>query len=136
MRFLLEEFQQFWRENSEIRQERFEYREAAPHLILMAFLQRVLNGGGRIDREYSSGRGRIDLCLNYAGRRYPVELKIRYNDKVYEQGRNQLLRYMERLDCNQGWLVIFDRRITVPWNNKIFWKTEQVQGKTIHMVGC
>jgi hypothetical protein len=136
MRFLLGEFQQFWRENSEIWQERFEYREAAPHLILMAFLQRVLNGGGRIDREYSSGRGRIDLCLNYAGRRYPVELKIHYNDKVYEQARNQLLRYMERLDCNQGRLVIFDQLITVPWDNKIFWKTEQVQGKTIHMVGC
>ncbi|HKL20654.1 MAG TPA: hypothetical protein VJ904_02545, partial [Tichowtungia sp.] len=78
MRRLLVEFQHFWRENSEIWQERFEYREAAPHLILMAFLQRVLNGGGRIDREYSSGRGRIDLCLHHGGRRYPVELKIRY----------------------------------------------------------
>lgn len=102
-------------------------------MILMAFFAAGLKW---FDQEYSSGRGRIDLCLNYAGRRYPVDLKIRYNDKVYEQGRNELLRYMERLGCNQGCLVIFDRRITVPWDNKIFWKTEQVQGKTIHMVGC
>ena len=49
---LLQDFQTFWRENSDIWQERFEYKEAAPHLILQAFLQRVVNGGGRIIREW------------------------------------------------------------------------------------
>jgi hypothetical protein len=52
---LLREFQIFWRENSEIWEEKMSYTEAFPHLLLMAFLQRVLNGGGRIDREYAAG---------------------------------------------------------------------------------
>jgi hypothetical protein len=42
---LLKEFQQFWRENSETWEEKSDYTEAFPHLLLMAFLQRVLNGG-------------------------------------------------------------------------------------------
>ncbi|MCP4696456.1 MAG: ATP-binding protein, partial [Gammaproteobacteria bacterium] len=40
MKRLLGDFQQFWRENSEIWQERYQYKEAAPHLVLQAFLQR------------------------------------------------------------------------------------------------
>ena len=30
------------------------YHEAAAHLVLMAYLQRVINGGGRIEREYAA----------------------------------------------------------------------------------
>ena len=59
---LLQEFQNFWREHSEIWETRVEYTEAFPHLLLMAFLQRVVNGGGRIEREYTARRGRIDLA--------------------------------------------------------------------------
>ncbi|HPY60836.1 MAG: hypothetical protein BWY45_03118 [Euryarchaeota archaeon ADurb.Bin294] len=52
MKRLLQEFQQFFREHSEIWLERFSYREAGPQLLLQAFLQRIVNGGGRITREY------------------------------------------------------------------------------------
>ena len=31
---------------------RFEYQEAGPQLLLQAFLQRIVNSGGRIEREY------------------------------------------------------------------------------------
>lgn len=55
---LLKEFQKFWRRHSEIWEQRADYTEAFPHLLLMAFLQRVLNGGGNIEREYAAGRGR------------------------------------------------------------------------------
>jgi hypothetical protein len=51
MNLMLQDFQQFWRENSEVWAERFQYKEAAPHLILQAFLQRVFNGGGDVKRE-------------------------------------------------------------------------------------
>jgi hypothetical protein len=51
MKRLLSDFQQFWRENSEIWVKRYQYQEAAPHLILQAFLQRIVNSGGRISRE-------------------------------------------------------------------------------------
>ncbi len=59
---LLTDFQSFWRDNSEIWEERFDYKEAAPHLILQAFLQRIVNGGGRIIREMAGGRKSLDLC--------------------------------------------------------------------------
>jgi hypothetical protein len=75
MSALLREFQQFWRENAEIWTERYDYKEAAPHLILQAFLQRVANGGAQIIREFALGRGRVDVCVRYAGKA-PLELKI------------------------------------------------------------
>ena len=43
--------------------ERFTYREAGPQLLLQAFLQRIVNGGGRIEREYGLGRRRTDLLV-------------------------------------------------------------------------
>ena len=52
------------------------YTEAFPHLLLMAFLQRVLNGGGRIDREYAAGRGRMDLEVEYNNKIYIIEIKL------------------------------------------------------------
>lgn len=136
MTCLLKDFQIFWRENSDIWRERFEYKEAAPHLILQAFLQRVMNGDGRIIREMAGGRKRLDLCVEYLGQRYPIELKLRYDDGVYEEGQNQLAGYMDTLGCAEGWLIVFDRRATVAWDNKIFWKTTQHTGKMIHIVGC
>ncbi|MDR1792185.1 MAG: hypothetical protein LBR36_01880, partial [Bacteroidales bacterium] len=36
MELLLTDFQQFWRENSAVWEERYQYKEAAPHLILQA----------------------------------------------------------------------------------------------------
>src|SRR6056297_2964380 len=48
---LLTNFQQFFREQSESWLSRFIYEEAGPQLLLQAFLQRILNGGGLIDRE-------------------------------------------------------------------------------------
>jgi hypothetical protein len=51
---LLKEFQIFWRNNSELWEEKLNYTEAFPHLLLMAFLQRVANGEGRIEREYAA----------------------------------------------------------------------------------
>jgi len=73
---LLKAFQEFWRENSDIWIDKYQYKEAAPHLILQAFLQRVINGGGEISREYAYGTKRIDLCVHYAENKYPLELKL------------------------------------------------------------
>ncbi len=136
MKKLLTDFQQFWRENSEIWQERFQYREAAPHLILMAFFQRILNTGGRVDREMATGRGRIDLCIHYENQRYPVEIKIRRDKNTLEEGKKQLAGYMDTLGCEEGWLVMFDRRKKTPWKTKLFWKTAKHEHRTVHAAGC
>lgn len=138
MRRLLEEFQQFWRENSEAWKERFYYQEAVPHLMLMAFLQRVVNGGGRVAREYALGMGRLDLLVHFEDARYPLEVKVRQAKTAdpVPLGLRQLGEYMERSQCTEGWLVIFDRRPRRSWKQRISWKTVTTDAHTIHIVGC
>ena len=63
MEKLLSAFQGFFREHSESWVERFQYKEAGPQLLLQAFLQRIVNGGGRVEREYGLGRMRTDLLI-------------------------------------------------------------------------
>jgi hypothetical protein len=133
--FLLEEFQQFWRENSEIWVERYKYKEAAPHCILMAFLQRVINGGGEVHREMAAGTGRLDLCIEYANVKYPIELKIRYSEKYIDKGFDKLIDYMDKFGSQEGWLAIFDRRPNIKWEDKIKIEKKIIDGKTITIVG-
>ena len=136
MKALLTNFQMFWRENSQIWTEKYQYKEAAPHLILQAFLQRIINSGGHISREYSAGRGRTDLCITYGENRYAIELKIRYGPSDVEDGIDQLGRYLDTLGLKEGWLIIFDRRPNVAWDQKITWNECDKGGKTIHIIGC
>jgi hypothetical protein len=136
MDLLLKDFQVFWRENAAIWREKYEYKEAAPQLILQAFLQRVLNGGGQIIREMAAATGRADLCVIYQERKYPIELKIRRGDKTYEEGLEQTAAYMDTLGCERGWLVVFDHRTEPTWDERIFTRPERINGKTVTIYGC
>jgi len=134
---LLSDFQKFWRENSAIWVEKYQYKEAAPLLVLQAFLQRVLNGGGSIGREYAAGRGRTDLCIDFKGSRYVVELKIRRDAKAIEKGVEQLAEYLDTLGEKEGSLVIFDRRPRIPWKQRLFSRTRKTKaGHIIRIFGC
>jgi len=136
MKKLLTDFQDFWRENSSIWIKKYQYEEAAPHLVLLAFLQRFLSHRGTISRELSSGRGCLDLCIHYKQHKYPIEIIIRRNTKIIDQGKNQLWNYMDSHYCETGWLIVFETRKTIPWTKRIFWKTTIVKNKRIHVVGC
>ena len=133
---MLQDFQQFWRENSDVWQERFQYKEAAPHLILQAFLQRVFNGGGNVHREMATGRERLDLCIEYKDKKYPIELKINRGEQSVERGIKQVSGYMDTLGCDEGWLVVFDRNQEKSWNEKISQHKETINGKTVNVFGC
>jgi hypothetical protein len=135
MDFLMRDFQQFWRENSAIWEERFDYKEAAPHLILMAFLQRVVNGGGRIIRDMGAGTGRLDLCLVYERQKYPIELKLWRGEKSLEKGIRQTLGYMDVYGVTEGWLALFNRTPGLSWEEKIYMNRQTVDGKTVTVVG-
>jgi type II secretory pathway predicted ATPase ExeA len=135
MDFLMRDFQHFWRENSDIWVNRYDYKEVAPHLVLMAFLQRVINGGGHILREMAAGRGRIDLCVVYKGEKYPIEIKLLRGDKTRALGVEQTLRYMDVYGAAKGWLAIFDRDTDIGWDEKIYMDKETVDGKTVTVVG-
>lgn len=139
--YLIRDFQVYWRENSEIWKDRykkgyFEYEEAAPHLVLLAFLQRVINGGGQVTREMATGTKRVDLCITYKDRKYPIELKILQNENSRNDSYKQILRYMDNTGSDTGWLVIFDRDTEKPWDEKIYMKEETVEGKKIVIAGC
>jgi len=136
MNLMLQDFQQFWRENSDVWQERFQYKEAAPHLILQAFLQRVFNGGGNVKREMATGKNRLDLCIEYNNKKYPIELKINRGKQSVERGIEQISGYMDTLGCAEGWLVAFDRDNKKSWDEKIYQKTEMVNEKKITIFGC
>ncbi len=136
MNCLLKDFQVFWRENSDIWVEKYQYKEAAPHLILQAFLQRVVNGGGEILREYSYGRRRIDLCVIYNENKYCIELKLNYGAKTIPDGLKQLREYMDGFGEKVGWLVVFDRESKKSWDEKLFWTEEKKDGKIVNVVGC
>ena len=131
---MLQAFQQFWRENSEMWQMRYDYREAAPHIILQAFLQRVINGGGQLVREYSLGRQRSDLLVCWQGNRYALELKMK---EQYRPGAShaQMFGYLDRLGLAEGWLAVFDRDPAVSWEAKLTWQSIVLEGKTLHLVG-
>ena len=128
---LMREFQKFWRRHSEIWESHSRYTEAFPHLLLMAFLQRVTNGGGFIEREYAAGRGRMDMAVLYCEKWYIIEVKlINYNrtpQSVKEEGLEQIVRYRDRIDPSApSYLVIFDRRKQskkLSWEQKIKWET-------------
>jgi hypothetical protein len=109
---LLDAFLAFWRQHGEPLLGTSPYAEIAPHLVLMAFLHRVANGGGTIDREYAIGRDRMDLCLRHGADVFGMEVKVwrdRRPDPITD-GLPQLEGYLARLDLPTGWLIIFDQR--------------------------
>jgi hypothetical protein len=140
MDMLLKEFQKFWRRHSDRWEEKAAYTEAFPHLLLMAFLQRVLNGGGHIDRECAAGSGRMDLGVEYMGQWYIVEIKMVYDhdgiETVKEEGLGQIRKYRNAVAPGApAYLTIFDRRTKTrekPWDERIYWKSEG----DVTVVGC
>ncbi len=131
---LLRAFQAFFREHSEHWVERFQYREAGPQLLLQAFLQRVVNGGGRIEREYGLGRMRVDLLVVWpvhtgaggdaptAAQRVVIECKVVHRglDRTLREGVAQAREYMDRCAADEGHLVVFDRTPGRSGDDKVF----------------
>jgi hypothetical protein len=113
---LLASFLLFWRQHGEPLLRSAPYHEIAPHLVLMAFMHRVVNGGGAIDREYAIGSGRMDVCIRYGDVTLAIELKVWRDGEPdpLSKGLEQIDGYLGGLFLNTGWLVIFDRRSGQP----------------------
>lgn len=134
---LLSEFLGFWRLNGEILARRQTYSEAACQLVFMGWLHRVANGGGRIDREYAVGSGRIDLRVTWplpdrTEQWEAVELKVRRPGRPdpIPQGLAQLDGYLDRLGLDRGTLVVFDQRGEPP----SLTETASPSGRTITLL--
>jgi hypothetical protein len=133
---LMADWQVFWREDGHVAAEGFAYREAGPHLMLMAFLQRVINGGGRIVREYGLGRGALDLMIFWQDARHAIEVKLRRDTETEARALAQVVRYLDRAGLGEGWLVMFDLRKEVAWADKLFVREVEHASKKIRIVGC
>lgn len=119
---LLQEFMKFWVRHGDVLAARDNYHEAAPQLVMMAYLHRIVNGAGTIEREAGIGRGRIDLLIRQpyrdaddqrpAVQQEALELKVWAPHKAdpLREGLKQIDGYLDRLGLSTGTLVIFDRR--------------------------
>lgn len=132
---LMRDWQEFWREDGHLAADGFGYRESGPHLMLMAFLQRIINGGGRIGREYGLGRGALDLLVEWKDKRHAIEVKIRRDAETQGKAVQQLGRYLDSLGLREGWLVLFDLRKQQSWKKKLFVRKVKHEGKRITVVG-
>lgn len=144
---LLTEFQTFYRENAEAWDKHFDYREAGPQLLLQAFLQRVVNGGGYIDREYGLGMKRTDLLIrkpltdHYGGpiQKIFLEIKIKYGalETEINKALDQSYNYLERLhgELKEGHIIIFDRESEKPWDEKLYQKDREYKGCSFKIWG-
>jgi hypothetical protein len=134
---LLKGFQKFWAERAERALKGFLYKEAGPHSLLMAYLQRAVNGGAMVVEQYALGMGRVDIAVRHAGRNYAIELKIKGNERSRAKSLEQLSRYMDGLLAEEGWLAVFDRAPGKSWAEKITWEDVELPGgRAIHVVGC
>jgi len=157
---LLKAFQQFFREHSESWIERFQYKEAGPQLLIQAFLQRIINGGGLIDREYGLGKKRTDLYIRWpiiperfkdSNTNYPfpiiydnktiqrivIELKLKHNNNletVIEEGLKQTAKYVDKTGAAEAFLIIFDRD-NENWEERIFIETRSYNNIEITVFG-
>ena len=141
---LLAAFQGFFREHSEHWVERFQYKEAGPQLLLQAFLQRIVNSGGRIEREYGLGRRRTDLLLVWPvggdrGRpqKVVIECKVLHGgfERTLREGLAQTRAYMDRCAAAEGHLVLFDRSEGTSWDDKVYRREETEGGVPVAVWG-
>ncbi len=102
----------------------------------MAFLQRIVNGGGRVQREYGLGRGALDLMIERRGARHVIEVKLRRDIETETDALEQVARYLDTAGLAEGWLVMFDLWSTLPWEQRLTTRTVESQGKRITIVGC
>lgn len=133
---LLRAFQKFFRRHSEAWLARFEFQEAGPHLMLMAFLQRIVNAGGAIEREFAIGSGRADVVVHWRATTHVVELKVRHDEATEQEGVEQLAAYLDRMRLGAGHLFLFDPRKEVSWEEKVYERAVEHEGKLIHVFGA
>ena len=145
---LLTAFQDYFRQHSESWVDRYGHREAGPQLVLHAYLQRVLNSGGRITREYAVARGRTDLLIEWPlpgqplasiANKHVIECKVVGEksglQRVIREGLQQTAWYMDRCGAQSGHLVVFDMRPGRSWEERVFRKGPQPDQSPISVWG-
>jgi hypothetical protein len=138
---LLTAFQEFFRQNFEHWVDGFNYAEAGPQLLLQAFLQRIVNGGGRIEREYGLGRQRTDLLVFWPFKngiqKAVIELKLKRDslETTIRKGLEQTWEYMDICGTAEGYLLVINISRKASWKEKIFKKEKKYNNTKIAVYG-
>ncbi|MDR1923952.1 MAG: hypothetical protein LBQ66_06225 [Planctomycetaceae bacterium] len=136
MEFLLRDFQEFWRANAQIWDGKYDYDEGTLHFTLLAFLQRIISDDVKLNHDMELGTGKLDFCIFYGKRRYPIVLKILQNEHSYTKGLEMIAKYIDMFACREGWLIVFDRREDISLDDKIFVRHNFFENKKITIFGC
>ena len=148
MQKLLAAFQQFFREHADTWIEGFSYKEAGPQLLMQAFLQRIVNGGGHINREYGLGRKRTNLFIEWPLdekkgmhgplQRVVIEIKLRRGalETIIAKGLEQTADYVRHAGADEAHLMIFDRNPERTWDEKIWRRNESYGDQPITVWGA
>lgn len=133
MERLLTAFTAFFREHSGAWGQKISYHESMPHLLLMAFLQRIINGSGTVTREYALGLKRVDLYVTWKKQTFVIEIKIKYSQETLKEGLIQTSRYLDLCGASEGHLLIIDRDSGKNWDEKISSEVVEFNSKLIHV---
>jgi len=124
-------FKDYWYENMGIwTSEMSGYREASAQLITLTFLQRIINGGGDIHREYAIGRKRMDIYVKrfyYVGaqktlqiQKIVLEVKTIRDDQNYDtiiqKTFEQTSEYAKSVGVTEAEILIFNRGEKPRWS--------------------
>jgi hypothetical protein len=137
---LLTDFQNFWRHDSnsfpylkgDFAVNKFD--EATYSFMLLAYLQKIVNSGAKVKREYALDRGSVDIAVLYKDKKYLIEIKLEYY--YSEDSLSQLAGYLDAAGEKEGWLVVFDRNKSKTWEDKIYIERKEFQNKVINIFGC
>jgi len=142
----------FYLENFYAIRDAHNYKEDVFHIVFFAFLQRIINGGGRIRREFAINENAADVVIEIPHteeglQREVIELKTyRTSDtagfpSVVKHAKEQLTKkYLAPMQLKSGYLIIWNQKATetkrkagqlsAPPEHT----TEVVNGKTVHSI--
>ena len=68
--------------------------------------------------------------------RHAIEVKMRRDTETEVEALEQVAGYLDRAGLLEGWLVMFDLRKELSWQERLFLREVEHAGKTIRIVGC
>ena len=62
--------------------------------------------------------------------------ELRRETETEARALGQVVRYLDHLGLDEGWLVMSDLRAKTDWDARLYTRTETVGARRVHVVGC
>lgn len=86
--------------------------EISGQYLLLSYLTAALQSvGGYVTIESLSSAGEMDILAFYRNQRFIVGTKVWYGQARFDQGKAQLVAYLQASGLPKGWLVVFDEKL-------------------------